>query len=365
MSSDSSQAFFLLPLAFAIGVYFFFRGFRVFRTYRYVADTPEATLRSVAMGFVKVRGKATGTKTVNSPVTHTPSFFYRVDVDLWYGDNSEGRWVRQTTDTGGGVFYLHDHTGKVLIQPQNAEFDLVQTGQQQIMVTSASASAAGSGEAARQAVPSQASVSELELYARAALSRAPTNVLLSGGIQMSPLDSPEEFQRKRKLAVQGGLGFFEQIAKGGNPSHRPGALSGRYQLTEYCIVPEQSYEVSGTCLENPNPTDEHDRNMIVKGRTESTFVISSKGEQGMQQALRTRALLYTIGGAGLALVSMMGMSSAGAQAMKETVIGIAGVAGLFVFFILLAGLLIFPFALRHWKQMKKAPDSRVPPQPGR
>ena len=64
MSSDSSQAFFLLPLAFAIGVYFFFRGFRVFRTYRYVVDTPEATLRSVAMGFVKVRGKATGTKTV-------------------------------------------------------------------------------------------------------------------------------------------------------------------------------------------------------------------------------------------------------------------------------------------------------------
>jgi hypothetical protein len=190
MSSDSSQGFFLLPLAFAVGVYFFFKGFRVFRKYRYVADTPEATLRSVAMGFVKVRGKATGIKTVNSPVTHTPSFFYKVNVDLWYGDNSEGRWVRQTTDTGGGVFYLQDHTGKVLIQQQNAEFDLVQTGQQQVMVTPASASAAGSGEAARQTVPAQPSVSELELYARVALSRAPTNVLLSGGIQMSPAGLP-------------------------------------------------------------------------------------------------------------------------------------------------------------------------------
>jgi hypothetical protein len=80
--------------------------------------------------------------------------------------------------------------------------------------------------------------------------------------------------------------------------------------------------------------------------------------------LRTRALLYTFGGTGLALVSMMGMISAGAQAMKETIIGIAGVAGLFVFFILLTGLLIFPFALRHWKQMKKSTGSRVPPQPG-
>ena len=76
-----------------------------------------------------------------------------IEVGEGTGDNSEGRWVRQTTETGGGVFYLQDHTGKVLIQPQNAEFDLFQTGQQQVMVTPASASAAGSGEAARQTVP--------------------------------------------------------------------------------------------------------------------------------------------------------------------------------------------------------------------
>jgi hypothetical protein len=78
----------------------------------------------------------------------------------------------------------------------------------------------------------------------------------------------------------------------------------RYRLSEYCIVPEHSYAVTGTCVENPNPQDEHDRNMIVKGQNEPTFLISWRSEKELQSALRNRAALHIFGGGALSVACL-------------------------------------------------------------
>ena len=83
------------------------------------------------------------------------------------------------------------------------------------------------------------------------------------------------------------------------------AASGQYRFTEYCLVPDQTYEVTGTCVENPNPKDEHDRNMIVKGQSEPTFLISYRTEKQVESNLRRRAALYVFGGAGLSLLCVV------------------------------------------------------------
>ncbi len=57
-------------------------------------------------------------------------------------------------------------------------------------------------------------------------------------------------------------------------------------------------------MENPHPQNEHDCNLIVKGQDEPTFVISSKGERGVEKGLRRQALRYIFGGAGLRVVSL-------------------------------------------------------------
>ncbi len=82
------------------------------------------------------------------------------------------------------------------------------------------------------------------------------------------------------------------------------AASGRYRLTEYCIVPDGSYEVSGTCVENPTPRDEHDRNMITKGQNEPTFLISSRTERALKSMLGRKAALHIFGGAALSVVCL-------------------------------------------------------------
>jgi hypothetical protein len=94
---------------------------------------------------------------------------------------------------------------------------------------------------------------------------------------------------------------FQRLQQGGIATAVQGA-SGRYRFTEYCLVPDQTYDVAGTCVENPDAKDEHDRNMIVKGQNEPTFLISYRTEKQVESNLRRRAALYVFGGAGLSVV---------------------------------------------------------------
>ena len=85
-----------------------------------LADTPEIPIRSVAMGLVEIHGKAKGPQAVLSPVTKTPCFFYKVDIERWIRDKNGGHWSHAATDAEGVRFYLEDATGKVLVDAHGA-----------------------------------------------------------------------------------------------------------------------------------------------------------------------------------------------------------------------------------------------------
>src|SRR2546425_6227430 len=120
-------------IGFIAGLVFFFKGFKVYREYRVLADTPEQPIRSIAMGLVHVHGKAKGEQLVSSPVTQSPCLFYRVNIEKWRTNSKGGgSWTHYKTDTNGVTFHLEDVTGKVLVDAQGAEYDLLQTAQREI-----------------------------------------------------------------------------------------------------------------------------------------------------------------------------------------------------------------------------------------
>jgi hypothetical protein len=356
-------------------VYLFFKGFRIYREFRVVEDTPQMPIRSIPMGLVRVRGKATGEQRVSSPVTGTPCFFYRVDIEKWERkDRSEG-WTHYHTDTDGVRFYLTDGTGKVMVDAHSAELDLLKTGMR----------AAGGGPTAAR--PSGPPANIGSAVTEEALLRYVSQVgvkrigsFVGRGLSALPSSSDAEKERKRQAIVEmfshgfGSPEFFQKVAAlqqplmarkldamgtQSDPAHEEGrremmealnhpvgsaefvehmqravaaqhdpaqaqkfmhgletmqraqqgglaatvsAASGRYRFTEYCLVPDQTYEVTGTCFENPVPKDEHDRNMIVKGQSEPTFLISYRTDKQVESNLRRRAALYVFGGAGLSIV---------------------------------------------------------------
>lgn len=267
MSSDASvKVDGLLLVGFGAGLFYFYKGFRIFREYRVLMDTPETPIRSVAMGLVEIHGKAMGVEPVPSPVTRTPCYFYEVDIERWVTDKNGGRWSHVVTDVDGRRFYLADVTGKVLVDAHQAECDLIQTAR----VETKRSSGLGlgwlfsGGGASISAGGASGIDGDLWSYASAAVARRKHGSLL--GSSMGPGE--------------------------------------RYRLTERLVVPGHWYDVTGTCVENPAPQDEHDRNLIVKGTNEPTFLISWRSEKEIRRTLRYRAAKYIFGGAILAVACL-------------------------------------------------------------
>lgn len=241
-------------VGFGAGLYWFFRGLWTFRKYRVIEDTPQTPIRSIAMGLVDVEGKAVGEPPITSPITRTPCFFYQVKIEKWTqtGDKpQDGVWRHYKTDSGGKPFTLEDPTGRVVVDAQGADMELNPTDKREI------------GDFSRFFVPSV----------------EPGDPVIDPAIASTFEASDRE--------------VLMYITKAAGKS---GMISGRYRVTEYCIEPDQPYDVTGTCAENPGAEDEHDRNLIRKGTNEPTFVISVHGKADLESTLRYKSLRGVLGG---------------------------------------------------------------------
>jgi len=63
--------------------------------------------------------------------------------------------------------------------------------------------------------------------------------------------------------------------------------------------PGQQYHIAGSCMENPSPRNEDDRNLVGKGENEPFFHISWRTEEEAQKRYRLRAFGFIFGGAAL------------------------------------------------------------------
>ncbi len=279
MSSNESNLEVAAVLGFCAGLYWFFKGFRVYREYRVLADTPEIPIRSIPMGLVEIHGKAKTAdgKLVNSPVSQTPCLFYKVDIEKWQTNSKGGgSWQKYKTDADGVPFYLEDMTGRVLVDAHGAEYDLIQCCR-------------------RETGGITGSLGRLFGKADPTLS---TGTGVSDTSLVTYLESLGPAKGGGSLAESlGQLALGSGLSLGRSSSHR-------YRLTESCVLPEHWYDVTGTCVENPEPKDEHDRNMIVKGENEPTFLISWRSEAEIERTLRNRAAKYIFGGAALSIVCL-------------------------------------------------------------
>lgn len=285
-----------------LGLYWFFKGFGIFREYKVIADTPLVPIRSVAMGRVQIHGRATGARTLLSPVSNQTCFLYKVDIDRFQASRQgQGRWGHYLTDSGSVGFYLEDETGKVLVSPQGAELDLEQSYQCEISnrdIVPLDAPWRSDAPAARPpGVPTPDS--ELRRYV-ARVAEGINSAAFQGTDMASSLEAGsrqrESGRPSRAVGFLRGLlplGQFDQMASDGTP--------GDYRLTEYCVVPDGEYDLTGSCAINRDASNESDRQLITRGQNDLTFLISDKSENSLEQNLRSRAWRHTIGGGALAV----------------------------------------------------------------
>jgi len=273
--SSGGHSYFVPLVGFGAGLGLFINGFWNYRKLRVIEDTPRIPVRSIPMGLVRVHGKVTGSFLLASPVAHIPCYYYRVQLEYWEEQGKNQGWHIVHTEKDQRTFYVDDGTGKVLVNPHSAEFDLPSTYWAEI------GPKAGGGPYLDPSLGLAAGPSEQELRAYAAKANRPLFV----GDQKSVA----------KLEAK-----YAKAMEGENP------LTGRgsFRITEYCLVAEHEYDLIGTCAQNPQPQDDRDRNVILKGQNEPTFVISGLSERTLEKALRKRALTRIFLG-GLLMVLMM------------------------------------------------------------
>jgi E3 Ubiquitin ligase len=130
-SQDPTHFVVWCVIGIGIGLYLFFKGFRLLRRKRLILDTPASKIRSAAMGMVELSGLATGPYTITAPVTERACYYFRTIIWEWKQQGRNRNWVKVAAESVHVPFFLDDNTGKVLVDPRGAELDLHRDFQQE------------------------------------------------------------------------------------------------------------------------------------------------------------------------------------------------------------------------------------------
>ena len=250
-----------LGIVFGIlaGVFFFLKGFWLFRDYKIVANTPLIPIHSVALGLVSIRGEAQSDRLITSPVSGTPCCLYKVEI-AQLGGGPEGGLQAKWSIVVGSRFSLSDDTGKVAVDAHDVDED-------EYDVPPGDSGEMHGGNLS--AIPQLACPGQIVWALRKIDEVLRTN-----------LHEKAESRLRR-------------------PEWVP---DGNYYVEEFLMLPGKEYQVTGTCVENPDSQDSTDRHLICKSGNQGTFAISSKIGQKKQTGLLSSAVGMIIGGAALILV---------------------------------------------------------------
>ena len=248
---------YLIAAAFTlIGGFVFFLGFFKWRRLRVIRDIPRSKIRSMAMGVVEIHGKVEADQLIRSPFSKTECVYYKWLIKEYRqsssssGKGSSRKWEEIGSGENHVPFFAKDETGRVLVEPNKAEF----------MVSYKNAFyQKGKGViASLKAIPK---IIE-------ALKNFDPHDPNSLHIDDSDLVPMSERQGLKSVRL------------------------GDREYYEHVIEPCDNLYILGTASGDPTTPD----NIVIRrGKNEKTFIISDKGEKvvlaGMKKTVRTCFIL--------------------------------------------------------------------------
>jgi len=118
-----------------IGGFLFWKGFKRYRQYKLIKDTPTSKIRSLAMGLVEINGKAIANdgKYLKTPFSNIDCFAYVYEVkeykkhrttDSKGNTTTRNSWETIARGRNQTLFQAKDDTGNVIVNPKNAELKI-------------------------------------------------------------------------------------------------------------------------------------------------------------------------------------------------------------------------------------------------
>lgn len=123
---DSPAAWILIVIGLGAGLAMFTYGFSVWREKRTIENIPTSKVRSLAMGLVEVSGRAQPKALLKSPITATDCVYYKFLVERRERRGKSDQWVTVSQGASTNYFYVDDGTGRILVDPVEADIHLSQ-----------------------------------------------------------------------------------------------------------------------------------------------------------------------------------------------------------------------------------------------
>jgi hypothetical protein len=122
--SSGNDGIALAVIGAFVGVYLFYRGFRLLQRKRLILNTPASKIRSAAMGLVEINGLAVGPYTLTAPITGVSCYYCHSTAWQLQQRGKNSQWVKVAEERLHVPFFLDDNTGCLLVDPQGAEMDI-------------------------------------------------------------------------------------------------------------------------------------------------------------------------------------------------------------------------------------------------
>jgi hypothetical protein len=124
-SRDEGRIVAWASIGAGIGVYLFFRGFRMLQFKRLILNTPLSKVRSASMGLVELSGMAAGPSAIPAGITGDPCYYYRATAWERRQSGNSREWKQVANESLFVPFFVQDDTGKMLVNAQGADMDVL------------------------------------------------------------------------------------------------------------------------------------------------------------------------------------------------------------------------------------------------
>lgn len=107
-----------------IGPYVALAGLRCMWLKRRIENIPSSKVRSAAIGLVEMSGEAKARTMLSSPISQMPCCWWRCEIQELRRSKNSSQWVTLKSMESNDYFFLQDDTGRVLIDPRGADWQV-------------------------------------------------------------------------------------------------------------------------------------------------------------------------------------------------------------------------------------------------
>lgn len=256
----------LLDVLFlVIGIILFYQGFKNMKEYMMIENTPTSKIRSMAMGFVEIKGTISANKTIKTPFSAKECVYYNYVIQEYRVHTNQTEEGTSTTYSWDIVrngqnmipFFIKDETGKAYVEPYNAKFNVKLK-----YVFKQKAGLFGQFGNLAKALQNFDSINKT--------------------IDISSLNlQPLEIDEKGRY-------------------HYGTTRVGDRKYLEYFLAPNENIYILGTAASDPNAPG---KILIRKGSNESTYLISNRSEKQLVKNIKWKMIGFFAGGGLIIILS--------------------------------------------------------------